>query len=314
MTKKAVKAAVEKKAANMDVLKVEYMPIDWLKPNIYNPNRQSEQEFSLLLKSITDDGMTDPVLCLPDGTIIDGEHRWKACKQLGFTEIPVFKADMDDTKRRIATLRHNLARGSHDPELEAGVLKDLQKLGQLDYAQEALQLSDIEIQRMINDVTPLDEFGAGTDFSQTWDYTAKDQLDNPNVSPSEAVKIAVDNQRDLQQVGMKGKDSELVNRGVTMTRHQEETYRKATGGNAADVIVAMTEAHVNAKERAGKGEWTTLTFVVPTGALLGIEQELDRLTNEAPNRNPDLTPELRRGLALEYAMVLSSQTPAESMQ
>jgi ParB/RepB/Spo0J family partition protein len=300
-------------AKTLSKLEVEYAPIDWLVPNEYNPNRQSEYEFELLKKSITEDGMTQPVLCLADGRIVDGEHRWRACKALGHESIPVVKVDMSEEQRRVATLRHNLARGSHDIEREADVLKDLQKLGALEWAQEALQLSDVEVDRMLNDLTPLDEFGKGEGFSDSWSYDALGKGTELK-TPTEAASMMREQQRALQQAGMRAGDMEMVNRGVTMTKDQSNTFAKAVGNRPADTIVAMAEAHVQAKDRAGKGEWTTLTFVVPTSALLGIEQELDRLAQVAPNRNPDLTPELRRGLALEYMAILSAQTPEESLQ
>lgn len=311
MTKKKGAAAVATVAKALDKLEVTYKPIDWLKPNEYNPNRQSDYEFQLLLKSIREDGMTQPVLCLPNGQIVDGEHRWKGCKELGFTEIPVVIVDMSEEQRRVATLRHNLARGSHDIELEADVLRDLQKLGALEWAQEALQLTDIEVDRMLNDTSPIQEYGKEP-FSESWDYTPMGELQDR--SPSEAAKAAIDNRRALQQQGMAASELEVAKHGVTLTRQQEATYLQAVGHKPADTIMAMAEAHVAAKERAGKGEWTSLTFLVPTSALLLIEKELDRLANLAPNKQPDLTPELRRGLALEYMAVLSAQTPDESLR
>ena len=49
-----------------------------IRPNAYNPNRQSDDEFLLLCKSIVDDGFTDAIIVNKDRTIIDGEHRWTA--------------------------------------------------------------------------------------------------------------------------------------------------------------------------------------------------------------------------------------------
>ena len=43
-------AAVAKKAKQLKRLEVEYVPIDALKPNPYNPNRQNEHDFELLLQ------------------------------------------------------------------------------------------------------------------------------------------------------------------------------------------------------------------------------------------------------------------------
>ena len=134
-------------------LKVEYMPIDAVKPNDYNPNRQSEHDFTLLCKSIDEDGMTQPVVVIGETmTIVDGEHRWRACKALGFEEIPVVLTDMTPAQARIATLRHNRARGGEDVELAAAVLRDLAKLGATEWLKDSLEMDDVELGNFLSAV------------------------------------------------------------------------------------------------------------------------------------------------------------------
>ena len=303
-------------------LEVEYVGIDDVRPNEYNPNRQSDQEFGLLLRSISEDGMTQPIIVLREtNVIVDGEHRWRACKQLGFTEVPVVRVDMSEEQRRVATLRHNLARGSHDYTLEAGVIRDLEQLGALEWAQTALQLSDVEIQRMLEDATPVDVFGeAHEQFNESWDYTpAGTQYDggadsSTSTARTMAQQTPLERAQTIQQQGMKADDAELVKRNLTFTRQEASVVNAALGAKPADTVLAISQAHVDAKVRAGRGEWTPLTFLVPTAALESIEAELTRLQQLAPNRRDDLTPELRRGLALEYMAVLSAQTPEESLR
>lgn len=164
---KKTKEAIEKKVKTLQKLEIKYTPIDSIKPNIYNPNRQSEFEFELLKKSIKEDGFTQPILIKANGSIVDGEHRWRACKELGFTEIPTVEVDMSDAQMRIATLRHNRARGSEDMELTAQVLRDLQNLGAMDWAKDSLQLSDMEINKLIEDM-PAPELQAGKEFNEAW--------------------------------------------------------------------------------------------------------------------------------------------------
>ena len=72
-------------------------------------------------------------------------------------EIPVVFVDMSVEQMRIATLRHNKARGSHDIELEAAVLRDLQQLGAIEWAQDSLMLDDVELDRLLNDVAAPNE-------------------------------------------------------------------------------------------------------------------------------------------------------------
>ena len=120
--------AIEKTGESLERLHVEYQPIDSIQPNKYNPNRQDEHTMELLLRSIEDNGFTQPVIINMDNVIVDGEHRWRAAQALGMAEIPIVKVDMSDEQMRIATISHNRARGSHDIELEVQVLRDLESL------------------------------------------------------------------------------------------------------------------------------------------------------------------------------------------
>ena len=120
-----------------------------MQPNSYNPNRQNEHEFKLLCSSMQEDGFTQPIIVASDGTIVDGEHRWRAAQA------------------RIATLRHNRARGSEDIELATEVLRDLERLGALDWAADSLDLSDAELQRLLEDI-PAPEALAKEQFSEAW--------------------------------------------------------------------------------------------------------------------------------------------------
>ena len=45
-------------------------------PNKYNPNRMTEHDRALLKQSILEDGWTQPIVVLPDNTVVDGEQRW----------------------------------------------------------------------------------------------------------------------------------------------------------------------------------------------------------------------------------------------
>ena len=75
--------AVTKLAESLKTLSVEYVPIADIHPNEYNPNRQSPREYELLLRSMEEDGFTQPIL-VQRGTqrIVDGEHRWRAAHDL----------------------------------------------------------------------------------------------------------------------------------------------------------------------------------------------------------------------------------------
>lgn len=73
--KRKGKKTVEKKNQVLERLKIEYVSVDSIRPNDYNPNRQSDHEFELLLKSMQEDGFTQPILCHKSRVFVDGEHR-----------------------------------------------------------------------------------------------------------------------------------------------------------------------------------------------------------------------------------------------
>ena len=162
------KKTIEKRFQTLKQLKIEYVPVGDIHPNEYNPNRQSEHDFELLVSSMQEDGFTQPIVCQKDGTIVDGEHRWKAAQAIGMTEIPVVYVDMTAEQMRISTLRHNRARGSEDVELSAQLLADLQELGALDWAQDSLLMSDDEINKLLEDI-PAPEALMAEEFSTAWE-------------------------------------------------------------------------------------------------------------------------------------------------
>lgn len=242
------KAIIEKKNVSLKELAIEYVSVDSIKPNNYNPNRQSEHDFELLLKSMEEDGFTQPIIVQKKTKmIVDGEHRWRAAKTLGYTEIPVVYVDMTPEQMRIATLRHNRARGSEDLELSVQVLRDLQELGALDWAQDSLMLSDEEVNRLLEDI-PVPEALANDEFSQSWE---PDELssDDSNIKDTNARQIngtthggemitaasskAVETIKERQALIDKAKNSEERE----MARQQTKLYR-------VSLIFANEEAEI----------------------------------------------------------------------
>ena len=156
----------KRKSIALKELQVEYVAASDLKPNAYNPNRQTEDEFAMLLSSMREDGFTQPVLVMQNGTIVDGEHRWRAAQELGYEQIPVVRVNMTEAQRRIATMRHNRARGQDDTSVAAELFLDLEKLGALDWAQDSLRLSDEEVRRLVAMAdTVAEDLSRGHEFS-----------------------------------------------------------------------------------------------------------------------------------------------------
>lgn len=103
--------------------------VELLYPNNWNPNRMSQTIYQKEVESIRRFGMIDPVLAREQGEgkyqIIDGEHRWRACKELGYKEVPCVVIDVDEPTAKRLTITMNELRGDADPILLSEMLADL---------------------------------------------------------------------------------------------------------------------------------------------------------------------------------------------
>lgn len=223
---------VEKKISTLEELKVDYVSVDSVFPNAYNPNRQSDREFELLVKSMMEDGFTTPILVQKKtNTIIDGEHRWRAAHHIGLTEIPVVYVDMTEEQARISTLRHNRARGSEDIELSLKILKDLRSLGALDWAIDSLNISDKELNAFLNDI-PVPEIQANEEYSTSW-VPSMSQLENDFQNDRKISSASKLIKREIKN------KEELANQADTEEKRQEILITYNANSRIVNHIVAI---------------------------------------------------------------------------
>ena len=90
-------------------LKVEYYPIDSIKPYENNAKIHTEEQVAQIIRSIQEFGMNDPIaIWSEDNIIIEGHGRLMACKELGMEEVPIIRLDdLTDEQRKAYTLVHN---------------------------------------------------------------------------------------------------------------------------------------------------------------------------------------------------------------
>ena len=90
-------------------LKVEYIPIEQLKPYGKNAKIHTQEQIEQIKNSIREFGMNDPIgIWGKDNLIVEGHGRLQACKELGMKEVPVIRIDdLTDEQRRAYTLVHN---------------------------------------------------------------------------------------------------------------------------------------------------------------------------------------------------------------
>lgn len=98
---------------------LQWVPINKLKPNNYNPNVVTKENLELLTQSILTNGWTLPIVVKPDYTIIDGFHRWTVAQREPLKNklagmVPVVIVDHKNHSEDIyGTITHNRARGTH---------------------------------------------------------------------------------------------------------------------------------------------------------------------------------------------------------
>lgn len=93
----------------MEHLKIEYLPIDTLKPYDNNAKEHPQEQIDQIIESIKQFGMNDPIGIWGDEhLIVEGHGRLLALQQMGETEAPTIRLDhMTDEQRKAYTLVHN---------------------------------------------------------------------------------------------------------------------------------------------------------------------------------------------------------------
>lgn len=98
---------------------IEWVPVDDLQANSWNPNFVYTQELRLLERSILQQGWIQPILINRERLIIDGFHRAslaktsKAVRSLTSGKVPCAVLDVSTAEAMMLTVRMNRAKGSH---------------------------------------------------------------------------------------------------------------------------------------------------------------------------------------------------------
>jgi len=99
-------------------LKIEYVDINTIKPYKNNAKLHPEEQIEQIKKSIEMFGMDDPI-GIWKNEIVEGHGRLIACKELGYTEVPIIRLDhLTDEERKAYTLAHNKLTMNSDFDLD----------------------------------------------------------------------------------------------------------------------------------------------------------------------------------------------------
>jgi ParB-like chromosome segregation protein Spo0J len=323
--------AVERKARQLERLQIEYVPLGSLHPNPYNPNRQNEHDFELLLRSMEEDGFTQPILAvritqehlddpvfsrfaIGDQVIIDGEHRWQGAAKVGYTDIPVVFTDETPEQMRISTLRHNRARGSEDIELTAEILRDLQKLGAGEWALDSLMMSEVELNRLIEDV-PAPEGLASDEYAEGWRpdkagsdiapvegrESTHDSGTWTNASTSEALQAhrareeALKDAKTQEQREMIQKDMSRGFYRVSLLLYGDdaEAVKEALKGAPAEALAELCRRELEKEAELADGTWVTIDGVIGRRTIPAESARVIREGLDEAERRGDVTDKSR---------------------
>lgn len=85
------------------------IPIDSVKANPWNPKDKETKEFRQVVRSLELYGFRQPILVRESDNdkyeILDGEQRYTAAKELGYTDVPVYNlGKISDTEAKAATI------------------------------------------------------------------------------------------------------------------------------------------------------------------------------------------------------------------
>ena len=112
-------------------MNITLIELNKIQPNSYNPNVVPEDILAKLRAEIRQKGLIQPIIVRSRGNdayeVIDGEHRWRVCRELGMTAIPCIIQDFTDTEAKIKCLQMNYLRGSVVPIRLASLIHELSK-------------------------------------------------------------------------------------------------------------------------------------------------------------------------------------------
>jgi ParB-like chromosome segregation protein Spo0J len=160
---------------------IQWVPMDEVQANDYNPNSVAPPEMELLRLSIMADGYTQPIVTnREDGkaVVIDGFHRnrvGRECEDVaerlqGYLPVVQIKADRVGRADRMAsTIRHNRARGKHQVVAMSDIVLDLKRRNWSDEKiAKQLGMDPDEVLRLAQ-ITGLAEAFKDHDFSEAWE-------------------------------------------------------------------------------------------------------------------------------------------------
>ena len=172
---------------------IQWIEVNQIEANDYNPNIVAPPEMKLLEHSIQEDGYTQPIVAWTNGghyEVVDGFHRNRVGKEnpdiqkrlQGYLPLTVINANRVDRGDRIAaTIRHNRARGKHTIEGMSEIILELKRRNWSDNKiGKELGMDADEVLRLAQ-ITGLAEMFANREFSEAWEAEQINETDTLDI-------------------------------------------------------------------------------------------------------------------------------------
>lgn len=150
--------------------------------NTYNPNHVSDDKVELLRQSILDNGFAFPIVVIWDDdtqqfVVVDGYHRYfvSGPKWLGMSHVPVAVLAHNAAQRMIATWQFNKARGSHEVDLDADLIRALIQQGMTEDEIVTHLGIDLDTVHRYKQLTGMAELFQNAQYSMSWHMKGVEQ-------------------------------------------------------------------------------------------------------------------------------------------
>lgn len=212
-----------------------------------NPNEMDDELFALLSDRIQERGwIGNAIITDLDGLIVDGEHRWRAAKDIDLTTVPVKRYDFDDGERRLIRQELNKISGSHITRRDAFEYDRILDDGYSDPIEELAEATGDDIEELLDDLAeeqslsgafdddnasglkqPPESGNGSNDANEEWESFGEVEYGNEDQSPDHTIKVHFDTTADLESF------AELLGQTIT-EKTQTIYYPEQEQGNHKD--------------------------------------------------------------------------------
>lgn len=174
---KSRKGDVEVACLNTVLIKRELITSNTWNPNVVPTSKMAELEDSILLS-----GFCFPSVVYFDEdrelfVISDGEHRFKTggADRLAFDHAPCVIREYDENQRMIATVQFNKARGVHEVDKDANIIRSLIQQGMSEEDICDRFKIDLETVMRYKSLTGIKDLFRGQNYSSSWSVLNADE-------------------------------------------------------------------------------------------------------------------------------------------